>query len=228
MKMTLMELANSLDLPAEKIDRWIFQGRIPVRRVGQVCDFKRSSLEKWAASHNLSFSISGENPTPTPVVNVESLMAAMQRGGVCYGLDGADVETILNLAAKQVPGLTVESQEMLYQRLVERERLTSTGIGKGVAIPHPRTPLSDLGNASVLTTCFLKSPVDFGSVDDRPVFALFVLLSPSTQQHLHLLSRLAFCLRDEAFVSFLKTTPDPEALFSQIAEFELELDRSDA
>ena len=111
--------------------------------------------------------------------------------------------------------------------MIEREHLTSTGIGKGVAIPHSHDPLPDTFEKPAITTCFLEKPVDFNAVDDRLVFVMFVLLSPTIKIHLHLLSRLSFCVRDNAFVEFLKTSPDSLTYFSKIAEFEKQLDRAD-
>jgi PTS system nitrogen regulatory IIA component len=119
-----------------------------------------------------------------------------------------------------------KAKQTLCQRLVEREQLMSTGIGKGVAIPHPRTPLEDLGEDSILATFFLNDKIEFGSIDDKPVFVLFILLSPTTKEHLNLLSRLAFCVRDNGFVSFLETAPDTEALLEKIETFEKQLDQS--
>jgi PTS system nitrogen regulatory IIA component len=111
--------------------------------------------------------------------------------------------------------------------LLEREHLTSTGIGKGVAIPHPHDPLKDMIKNSLISTCFLEKPIDFKAVDGRPVFVMFILLSSSRKIHLHLLSRLSFCIRENAFVEFLKTSPDSSAYFLKIADFEKQLDRAD-
>ncbi len=60
----------------------------------------------------------------------------------------------------------------------------------------------------------------FGEVDDKPVFVMFILLSPNVKIHLHLLSKLSFCLRNDTFVEFLKTSPEQDEFFSKIAEFE--------
>ena len=69
--------------------------------------------------------------------------------------------------------------------------------------------------------------MEFHAVDDQPVFVLFILLSDSIDSHLHLLSRLAFCLRDEGFVAFLRRQPQTDALLKQIAAFEQRLDKRD-
>jgi nitrogen PTS system EIIA component len=57
-------------------------------------------------------------------------------------------------------------------------------------------------------------------VDGLPVFVLFILLSPSVKIHLHLLSRLAFCVRDASFVDFLKQVPSPEELLEKVKNLE--------
>ena len=72
----------------------------------------------------------------------------------------------------------------------------------------------------MVVTFFLDRPVDFDAIDDLPVFVLFLLLSPTVQDHLTLLSRLSFCLRDGPFVAFLKKIPEQEALLARVKKFE--------
>jgi PTS system nitrogen regulatory IIA component len=229
MKLTVEETARCLDLPARKVERWISQGRIPIRQDGRFCVFNESALEKWATTHHLSFHPPDKKPKKNQAQAATSraggLLPAMKRGGVYYSVTGNDVESALEASVMKLSGFPEPSRELLYQRLLERERLMSTGIGKGVAIPHPRTPLEDLGDGSILATFFLKDRIEFGSIDDKPVFVMFVLLSPTTKEHLNLLSRLAFCVRDDAFVSFLETAPDTEALWKKIEVFEERLDQ---
>lgn len=228
MKLTIKEVARSLDLPSSTLERWIRQGRIPIRRNGNICLFKKAVLEKWAKTHNLFFLPPEEIAEKKPEPILENLLPLMKRGGVFYSIKGDDVQTVLRNAVEKIPGLAGNEKEELYERLIERERLTSTGIGKGVAIPHPRTPLSNAVENPLITTCFLEKPVNFGAVDDKPVFVLFILLSQSVKVHLHLLSRLAFCMRDDAFVESLRQCPASDVLFAKIADFEEKLDRTDS
>lgn len=230
MKLTIDEISLCLNLPVRKVERWISQGRIPMKQDGQLCIFNESALEKWASTHHLPFQLpnkkSGKKKALAAPPNTEVLLSAMRRGGVFHDVDGTDADSVLEAATKRLTDFPEASKRLLYQRLQERERLMSTGIGKGIAIPHPRTPLEDMGDKSILATFFLRDVVDFSSIDDKPVFVLFILLSPTTKEHLNLLSRLAFCVRDDAFVSFLKTAPDTVQLFSKIAVFEQQLDQS--
>jgi PTS system nitrogen regulatory IIA component len=120
--------------------------------------------------------------------------------------------------------LSETDRGILLTRLLEREAMASTGVGKGVAIPHPRTPMKKAVPYPTICTFFLKTAVDFQAIDDKPVFILFILLSPSTKGHLHCLSRLAFCVRDDAFITFLRSRPVPDALYERVAAFEQQLD----
>jgi len=226
MKLTLEQVALCLDLPAHTVARWIRQGRIPIYRDGDFCSFRQATLNRWATAHNLTFTPPGAVTPKASEKMDEALTPVLRRSGVCYGLKGDDPETVLRAAADQVYGLSAAGREELVEGLIEREKLASTGIGKGIAIPHPRTPLSDLVKRPRITTCFLERPLDFNALDARPVFVLFLLLSPSIRSHLHLLSRLSFCVRNEAFVDFLKSIPQPEAIFEKIFQFEALIEKS--
>jgi PTS system nitrogen regulatory IIA component len=227
MKLTIHEIAQSLRLPLSTVRRWIRQGRIPIHNSGSGFVFNESILEKWAAAHNLSFSPPSKDIEKQQESKPENLFSAMKRGGVFYDLEGDDVPSALKSAVENIPVLTNNIKEKLYQQLLARELLTSTGIGKGVAIPHPHDPLPDAFENPIIATCFLEKPLDFSAVDDKPVFVMFILLNPSIKIHLHLLSRLSFCVRDNSFVEFLKTCPDAALFFSKIADFEKQLDRAD-
>ncbi len=226
MKFTIHEIAQSLYLPMSTVRRWIRQGRIPIHKSGTGFVFNESILKKWAESHNIKFSPPKKDEEKAKDVKFDNLLSAMQLGGVFYDVEGDDAPTALKAAVENIPGLTGTAKEKLYDQLLEREELTSTGIGKGVAIPHPHTPLADADYHPLITTCFLKKPIDFSALDNRPVFVMFLLLCPSIKCHLHLLSRLAFCVRNDTFVEFLKTSPDADKFFSKISDLEKQLDRT--
>jgi len=224
MKRSLKTVANALDLPLTTVERWIRQGRIPIQRDGREAVFSPAALERWASAHHLPFSLGGSHADDDAPEALGSLVSAMQRGKVCYGIAGADAAEILHAVVACVDFLPGEVREELYDKLMERERLASTGIGNGIAIPHPREPLSNPPDSPVIATCFAEKPVQYGAIDDQPVSILFLLINPTVKHHLHLLSRLSYCIRDKAFVDFLQTQPDSGALHSRVAEFEKRLD----
>lgn len=219
--MTISELARMLSTAPGTVERWIRQGRMPVRKKGDICEFSRSALEKWADTNHMKFTMDlpgAKTPTEAPVI---SLRTAMESGGVVYDVEGETVPAVLGSAVSHMDCIDgVERKNRVLRSLMDREEMMSTGIGKGVAVPHPRTPLLDAGIPALITPCFLKSPVDFNALDRRPVFVLFILIAPSAKHHLHLLARLSFCLRNDDFIAVLRRTPERDLFLKFIDEFE--------
>jgi PTS system nitrogen regulatory IIA component len=224
MKLPMKNMAGALHLPVSTIERWIRQGRIPIQRVGADVVFSQSAVEKWAATHNLSFSLDGNPAHDHPPAALDTLVSAMKKGKVCHRIRGANAAATLKSAVDCIDYLSKDVRDELHEKLLEREQLASTGIGNGIAIPHPRDPLSKPPETPAITTCFLETGVPFNAIDDQPVFVFFLLISPTVKQHLHLLSRLSYCIRDRSFVSFLHTHPDAAEIHSRVAEFEEQLD----
>jgi PTS system nitrogen regulatory IIA component len=103
----------------------------------------------------------------------------------------------LQLIAERVVAEKGGDEEALLAALIDRERIGSTGIGNGVAIPHIKMPeLQEM--YGVLAT--LQSSVDYDAVDDQPVDIVFMLLAPmenKTTQHLKMLAYISRFLKDE-------------------------------
>ena len=89
-------------------------------------------------------------------------------------------------------------------------------VGEGIAIPHVRNPIVLHLSRPTVTLCFLERPVDFGALDGQLVTTLFTLISPTIRAHLHLLSRLAFALRDPKFNAAVRTGVSREQIFDAL------------
>ena len=125
-------------------------------------------------------------------------------------------QAIQELAAKaaQVTGLT---EREIFETLLQRERLGSTGVGHGVAIPHGKlTTLDHL----VGVFARLEQPVDFDSLDDLPVDLVFLLLAPegAGADHLKALARIARQLRDTNVASGLRSATDAETMYTLLTQ----------
>ena len=115
---------------------------------------------------------------------------------------------VLEQAAHLLSGSDDQTQiEQIFARLLARERLGSTGLAAGVALPHARLPGLTRSRAAFMR---LHQAVDFDSQDGQPVDLVFVLLVPeeATDDHLHLLAALARLFRDAAVCHTLRTTHD--------------------
>lgn len=227
MKLSIDQIAHALDLPKGKIERWIRQGRIPLVRHDTICTFDQQTLERWALQHDLKFHPHRKPQSECMQADDISLTAALRNGGVHHGVSGEDTAAVFEAAVERLAIIPAPKKPHLVQKLLEREALTSTGIGKGIAIPHPREPESLGVESPAVAACFLEAPIDFSALDGRPVSVMFILLSPSVQMHLQLLSRLSYCLRQEAFIAFLGRKPDETALLAQLGQMERPCEPSD-
>jgi PTS system nitrogen regulatory IIA component len=127
------------------------------------------------------------------------------------------LEHLGELLATSTPGLSAEA---VFDRLLERERLGSTGLGHGIALPHARTPEV---NGAVGAFVQLQTGVDFDSViDDRPVDLAFGLLVPqdANEEHLQLLAKLATLFNDEHFCQELRNAQSVQEILQRIEEWE--------
>ncbi|MDY0164748.1 PTS sugar transporter subunit IIA [Desulfobotulus sp.] len=218
-RLSLQEMAASLELPVYTLERWIRQGRIPIVRAENLCVFREENLSRWARQHHIPFRMREEVSSPLPFCD-DSLEAAFRRGRFMQGLEGENAVDLLGRMAGAVPGISRDQEAQLLEKLLEREALGSTGVGRGIALPHPRTPLPGFPEKSCIITAFPVKPVAYASLDGQPVFVFFMLLSPDVKAHLSLLSRLSFCLRDPDFYAGISRNPENEVLIGAVRELE--------
>jgi PTS system nitrogen regulatory IIA component len=219
MELTLPDVAARLKVPLDTIHRWIRQGKIPVHSSGGEYVIRQSTLERWAAEHQLQIHPPSQSEACTPAAP-QSLTGAIKQGGIFFDLNGDTKESVLQQAVDLLPNIKSAERSLIYEKLIEREQLASTGIGHGIALPHPRATLTIELSCPQITTCYLKMPIAYGAIDHQPVSVLMILLSTSTQEHLALLSRIAFCLRDAGFRDRLHQHPEADILIDIVAQLE--------
>jgi nitrogen PTS system EIIA component len=119
--------------------------------------------------------------------------------------------------ARRAASATGIAERRIYDVLSERERLGSTGIGRGVAIPHGK--LDELARLYGLFAR-LERAISFEAVDDQPVDLVFVLLAPENAgaEHLRALARVSRLLRDDKVCEKLRGTDNADALFALLTE----------
>lgn len=125
------------------------------------------------------------------------------------------LENIAQFICQQLPGFDANT---LFGNLVARERLGSTGLGQGIAIPHCRLKDLDRVVGSLIT---LEQPIDFESIDDKPVDILFVLIVPdqATQEHLNTLAALAELFNQSEFCERLRAATSAEQLYDAAVSY---------
>lgn len=127
-------------------------------------------------------------------------------------IDADSKQAILEQLAQRFAGVYGLDPVLVLERIEEREKLGSTGFGRGVAIPHARIP--DL-NRPVAVFLRLTTPVSFDAADGMPVDLIFGLLSPEAAgaAHLHALAAISRLMRDDPMHQALGEAPSAEALY---------------
>jgi PTS system nitrogen regulatory IIA component len=137
-------------------------------------------------------------------------------GGVCVDLGASSRKQALQGMAEAAAEQTGLPARAIFDAVLQRERLGSTGVGQGVAIPHARLPGI---NEVVGIFARLRTPVDFESIDGRPADLIFMLLAPEDAgaEHLKALARVSRMLRREDVRQRLRAAPDNEAVHAVLA-----------
>jgi PTS system nitrogen regulatory IIA component len=214
MQLTVRDVAQLLKTEDTQVYRWIDEGSIPVYTVNEQFRFNRSEVLEWAHTRKLPLSITAFERMNTPLaVPLAGLDGALSQGGVHRGVPGKDRESVLRSVITHFQLPADIDPEFLLQVMLAREKLGSTAVGDGIAIPHVRSPVVLHGVKPAIVLCFLENAIDFSAPDARAVNVLFALLSPNIRTHLHLLARLSTALHDPGFKEAIKSrAPDQRIL----------------
>jgi nitrogen PTS system EIIA component len=129
------------------------------------------------------------------------------------GVQGGSKKRVLEVIGKLIAQHTSLDPDAIYESLIAREKLGSTGFGHGIAIPHCRLTGCTQAIGALLQ---LESKIDFDALDGEPVDLIFVLLVPleATEQHLQILKMLAEKLDQQTLRERLRQCPDATSLYA--------------
>lgn len=222
MQLTIQDVAKIFNVPERTIYRWINQKYIPVYQVNDQYRFNKSELIEWATSKKIAvypeFFSSDEEELPLP-----TLTDSLRAGGIHYNVAGKDKDSALHNMINLMQLPSEVNRDFIWEILMAREKMASTGIGDGIAIPHVRNPVILNISDPVVNLCFLENPVDFGALDGNPVHVLFTLICPTPRVHLHLISRLAFVLHSQELKDLVLRHGSQEEVLQGIEKAETKL-----
>ncbi|WP_068311510.1 PTS IIA-like nitrogen regulatory protein PtsN [Polycladidibacter hongkongensis] len=137
--------------------------------------------------------------------------------GIIANLKATSKKQVLQELAGRAAAICGQSERDIFDTLLQRERLGSTGVGSGIAIPHGK-----MVNLDSLYGLFarLEKPIEFESLDDQPVDLVFTLLAPegAGADHLKALARIARLLRNSDVAEKLRATTDADAIYALITQ----------
>ncbi|MFB2549886.1 PTS IIA-like nitrogen regulatory protein PtsN [Ensifer soli] len=145
------------------------------------------------------------------------LAGLLQQDAIIPAMKANSKKQLIQELSAKAAKLTGLSEREIFDVVLQRERLGSTGVGNGIAIPHGKLP--QLGAIFGLFAR-LDQPVDFEALDDQPVDLVFLLLAPegAGADHLKALSRIARILRDPDMVMKLRATQSAPAIYAFLCD----------
>jgi PTS system nitrogen regulatory IIA component len=199
MQLTVRDVGKFLNVSESTVTRWIKQRGLPAQYVGGQYRFNRAELLEWATANRIKVSVEMFDHLESEDEPVPSLAEALEAGGIFYQLQDTSKDRALRALVQVLPLPDGIDRELLLRLFLAREASATTAIGDGIALPHVRNPIVLYVNRPMVTLCFLEKPVDFGSLDGKPVQILFSLICPTVRTHLQMLARLSYALHDPRF-----------------------------
>ncbi len=145
---------------------------------------------------------------------VASIADLIAKGGVYTDVLGSTAEEVYRTLSKTVPLPLGMTTEVFYNALCEREKILTTAVGNGIALPHAQTPVLKNVDDECIAICYLQTPFSMGAADGRAVYVMFVLMTSSPQTHLAIISQLARYLQKPELREALERHASGEELIS--------------
>ena len=145
----------------------------------------------------------------------------IKSGGILFDVDGNTTDEIYQNVIDLIKLPDSFDSKGIYNALCAREKIMSTAVGNGIAIPHSRTPIIKNPDDQRIYIAYLKNPIDMKAPDGIKVHTLFFVLTQNTQDHRNVLSALATVFRDVSFRKLLEAKTNEEEILNAIQQIEL-------
>ncbi len=144
----------------------------------------------------------------------------IHNGGVFQDVEGKTPEEVYEKISKMLVLPDSMTSEQVYNALCAREKILSTAVGNGIALPHARTPIVKDASDQKICVVYLKEPMEMNAPDEKKVNVMFVLLTQNSQTHLKVLSTLVGLFRKNSFRKLLEEHAGEAQLINAIKELD--------
>jgi nitrogen PTS system EIIA component len=230
MDLKIKDVAELLNVSETTVKRWLTTGEIPAYYIGEY-RFNRNEIEDWVMKQKLVHPVtSSDNHSKTSRkadshsitkggIKQYSLYRAVHKGGVLYDIPGNTKEEVIRSVMKRIASQLNLDADVLTDLLLDRENLQSTGLGNGIGLPHTRDHLLNT-HQDVVVVAFPEKPINYGSLDGKPVHTLFFLFACDDKRHLNLLYKIAHLVHRDDLIEFLQSKPSKESVLEYIKNWE--------
>jgi len=210
--MTASEVAEYLQLAERTVVRMAQRGQIPAAKVANQWRFAAPLVRDWLMAQMRG--VPGQAParggkTTSQAPPLEQLL---RQEHMRFDLaPGPKHEILTQLVDLLREAAFARNPDRLLRELLDREQMMSTGIGHGVAIPHPRTPIAGMFPEPTIAVGICPEGTDFRAVDDRPVYVFLLICATSIEIHLQLMAKVIWLSREEK-VAELRQARTPQRI----------------
>lgn len=224
MDLRLDQLAVLLDVAEDSIRQWVSCGGIPSYTINDELRFNREEVEDWLIhNHGVILDEKREEKGESKDLSLRySLYRAIYRGGVLKNVLVDSKEGALRYAAHYIANKFELDPVVLFEMLMHRESLMSTGIGEGIALPHSKDFLINVGY-DIIVPVFLSQSIEYGALDGKPVDTLFFLFANQDRNHLNLVNKIVHLGMSIQARLFLKEHPDQPQLLAFVKNWEAQI-----
>ena len=146
---------------------------------------------------------------------ISDLTSLISKGGV-FTVEGSSTTEIYEKVCNLIKFPESITSDAVFNALCAREKIMSTAVGNGIALPHSRYPILKNSDDQRIIVCYLKETLQMNAPDGRLVGVMFILLTSSPQFHLKVLSQLAFLFQNKDFRNTLDKKPNEAELIEAI------------
>ncbi len=219
--MTMTEVASYLKIAEKTVSRMIARGEIPCTKVASQWRFMKSMIDDWLISR---MNVVPQNDLAKILENPEGLIPFTRLTNeeliITDVNSGSKKDILAQLIQPLVTQEIIEDPEEFLRKLLAREKMVTTGIGRGVAIPHLRHPKENPGGGPRMVIGICRQGTDYESMDGKMTHLFFLLVSDSEVVHLRVLAKLNQILREGDYVARLIAAPSKEEVLKILIEGE--------
>jgi PTS system nitrogen regulatory IIA component len=238
MDLKIDDVAQLMSVSEETVQKWLLSGKIPAYRISDEYRFSRIEIENWMMSSKLdqeNFSSHAEKQIyPTSEEKNSShtsrgghqqfnLYRALHKGDVLVDIEGSSKQEVIRSTLNHMAPQLGFDAEVVSELFLDREKLMSTSLGHGVAVPHSRDFVLRSPGSDAVIVVFPKEPIAYDALDGEPVHTLFFLLSSDDKRHLQLLAKIAHLIASEDALRVLKQKLSKDSLLQFIMNWEGQL-----
>lgn len=218
--MTLAEVAEYLQLAERTVLRMVQRREIPGAKIASQWRFIRALIRDWLARQVTGTSLPVLDATARKEMVTLRLREVIRPELMTIDLKPGPKEVILRrlVAPLRASGFARDTGRLLAS-LVSRERMMTTAVGHGVAVPHPRKPLLDMFTETAIALGVCRKGTDFDALDNKPVHLFFLICSERDEVHLQLMAKVSWVVRQDILRRLLcvRSPEDATAVVSDVA-----------